>query len=748
MVKNDKIRAGISCAIISVMIAYFTNGFFLRDYNVPYCYEGDSMGTLTMVGNMVRGHWIYEYPELGYPFGEDYSNLMVFYNFHAILIKAISFFLKDNVGAIINTSYLVSFFLITICAFFAFSALFISKGVSCILAILYAHLPYHYFCNANHLFLTFYWGVPLVGLSLIWLFKGELKINSKKKYKLMASVVFCALLGLSDLYYSFLFCLLLVVALCCFSFIQRTFDLIMPSILLILSNVFFVFLQAIPIIVTVFKNKRTSEFLINRSSHDVEEMSLRISTMFMPIHGHRLQLLSNIRENYEHLYSITTSNCMSSLGLIMGLGVCISIAGILKCNGKKLDTYFEIISILLIIILSIASFGGLCDFIGMVSSSVRAYVRYIVYIAFFSCSTLGIILDSLISRFDERVNGRRLVYGGILMLIIGVLDQTSLDYMFYSDYNSFEYKYETDANIIKRRGRSDQNFVKEIEKNLKQYKNIFELPIKADNMWNTFPNGRVGGNELLRPSVYAKNTKWSYGNNYGDKSDVWLKKMSTLKIKKLLPIMALEGFGGIYIDSRGYSKVDLKKTMSSISKITGSEPIESEDGDMYFYDIEEYVERKRNSIKEDKAKTLRDFFENDFAGEYNITYKANELKYKKKVKVNKTTKSVNYGKGTVQYGPYVSLPGGVYKVVYRGENLSNLVVWSTCNAGEINNKVSMVRKGKRKIVYKVFLQSNNREVEFLSEDKKGDNVQLLEIKVKGYIPKNIKQIIEESSFWN
>lgn len=710
-------RCYILAGIIALILGYLLNGYLNRDIFVPISSEGDTTSTYKIVGNFARGHWIYKYPEIGAPFGVDNSDQMMFFTLHALILKVLTICTNGKVGLTINLFYLLTFFLISVFTCYALRQLEVSDGSSIVGGVLYSLLPYHFFRNVCHIWLAAYYFIPLVSLSLIWLMKGELIGGLKKNFKLKISIVFVFLLGMSDLYYSAFYLLLWAFCFAYMILLHKRMKGFMNLFLLPFSNVLAIFIQLIPTIYTNFSNIGNNVVFINRNSSDIEGMSLRMSMMFLPIHGHRLHLFAKIRSYFEEVFSLTTLNSSVSLGVFMCIGLIILILPVLfdKVNfqGSK---YFKVASKITLMCLIIATFGGICDFVGMLIPYIRAYNRFVVFIAFFSIFSFGLLLDRIRrylynSKFFKKNTAQSILL--ILVLIIGVLDQTSMDYAKYSDYSPFNFRYSKTAEKLNEQGKNLQKFVEKIEQSLEKYPMVFQLPINADNMWNTFPNGVIGGYDLVIPSSFAKKTSWSFGGGYRDSSDQWLNKIKNLTTKKLLLVMAHVEFGGIYIDPRGYSEEDLKSVRKVIESVTGASAFYEKSNDLYFYNIENYIDKLKTDYSESDWKKIKDYLLYDFPGYYIGKYNAADLNYLKNLKFDKKG-NVVLKEDNIQYGPYVRLPAGLYKISIKGEKMQNAIVECSADSGEKRISIKILKKADDEIVYCIKVKEDVENVEFLT----------------------------------
>ena len=130
----------------------------------------------------------------------------------------------------------------------------------------------------------------------------------------------------------------------------------------------------------------------------------------------------------------------------------------------------------------------------------------------------------------------------------------------------------------------DRIFVQKIESSLPKGSAIYQLP------YLKFPEGepvnRVQIYDLVSGFIHSKNLKWSFGGMKGREGDLFYRALSIEPIEKQLEVIKELGFGGIYIDRRGY----LDSANLLIEKLTlllkTPPTITREDGEIIFFKID------------------------------------------------------------------------------------------------------------------------------------------------------------------
>ena len=233
---------------------------------------------------------------------------------------------------------------------------------------------------------------------------------------------------------------------------------------------------------------------------------------------------------------------------------------------------------------------------------------------------------------------------------------------------------------------------------------IFQLPIVADSIYNTFPNGNSGAYGLIRPYLHSSGkVRWSQGAQKGDKNDNWLKQLSQYSYQDIIYASSIVGFSGVYIDKTGLSQDDFNYLDDYLKQITDSQPIISKKKDLYYYDLSKYNDYVGRSISN------RDEYKDVLLqlGRLNgyYSYDAEELYYSGDMEV--ASEGVHMKKNTIQFGPYINLNSGVYEIKISGENLKNVSVSAYTNKDSINCRLDIngLSQEDNQIIYRI--QSDN-----------------------------------------
>jgi phosphoglycerol transferase len=426
-------------------------------------------------------------------------------------------------------------------------------------SLLYSFLPYHFF-QSYHLMMAAYYLIPLMVLVLAWICLEE-RLQGRKA---IASVVICVIAGSCGVYYPQFFCFLLLVA-GAFSWSNRRS--VAPLLAaLVLTGVVAgtVLINHLPSI--MYQRSHGSASMGNRSVGDVEIMGLKFTQLVLPIGGHRNEKLAALKARYN-LGPLINENDTSSLGIVGTIGFLFLIGAIF--SRRQLPGLIEALSRFNIAAFLLGTIGGLSAlFALLVSAQIRAYTRISVFIAFFSLIAVAWLLDTLFKRLPTP--RLRVVYyaGLVVVLAVGVWDQTGTSFFFIPEYEKIKREYD-----------SDTEFVNRIEASLPPNAMVFQLP------YMPFPESpplyQMKPYEHYKAYLHSKTLRWSYGAALGEKEDKWQQTVSAQSTPEMVKSVREAGFAGIYLNLDGYA--DRAKLQNELRTAMGVEPIWNREGSLLFF---------------------------------------------------------------------------------------------------------------------------------------------------------------------
>ena len=529
------------------------------DFKVPFMYFVDSLFySVTIKGTMEHGWWLHN-ESLGAPEGLNFEAYPAMENFQFALIKLISLFTSRH-ARVLNLFYLLTFPLTAITSFYFLRSFQFSFGAALVVSLLYSFLPYHFF-QSYHLMMAAYYLVPLMVLVIVWICLEE----RLKGRKAIASIVICVIAGSCGVYYPHFFCFLLLVAGVFSSWNRRSVAPLLAALVLTGVVAGAVLINHLPSI--MYQRTRGSASMGIRSVGDVEIMGLKITQLLLPIGGHRYEKFAALKNRYN-LGPLINENDTSSLGIVGSIGFLVLIGAIF--SRRQLPGLIDALSRLNIAAVLLGTIGGFSAlFALLVSPQVRAYTRISVFIAFFSLIVVAWLLDTLVKKL--RTPRLRLVYYAVLVVVLalGVLDQTGTSFFFVPEYDKTKREYE-----------SDDDFVSRIEASLPPHAMVFQLP------YMPFPESpplhQMRPYEHYKAYLHSKSLRWSYGVPLGEKEDRWQQVVAAQPAPELVKSVRAAGFSGIYLNLDGYEDRGAKLQ----SELTGElrvQPIVNREGNLLFF---------------------------------------------------------------------------------------------------------------------------------------------------------------------
>jgi phosphoglycerol transferase len=307
----------------------------------------------------------------------------------------------------------------------------------------------------------------------------------------------------------------------------------------------------------------------NRSAGDAEIMGLKLTQLLLPIGGHRWEPFGALKYRYN-LGPLINENDTSSLGVVGDIGFLVLIGAMF--SRRRLPALIEQLSWLNLAAFLLGTIGGFgVLFALLVSPQIRAYTRISVFIAFFSFVVVAWLLDTLFKKL--RTSQLRLVYhlGLALVLMLGVLDQTTTTFFFVPEYEKNKREYA-----------SDEDFVSRIEASLPPHSMVFQLP------YMPFPESpplyQMRPYEHYKAYLHSKTLRWSYGAPLGEEDDRWQQAVAGQPVQELVKSVRAAGFSGIYLNLDGYQDRGAK-LKGELTSALGVQPIANREGNLVFFKV-------------------------------------------------------------------------------------------------------------------------------------------------------------------
>ncbi len=593
-------------AVLSIAILFVVFKLWKADLRVPFSYSGDALIYSMVIKGTVEHGWYLRNDSVGAPTGLRMHDYPFPDSFNFLLIKLLSL-TRAEYGWVLNVFFLLTFPLTTLCSMFAFRQFKLSALSAVVWSLLYTFIPSHFFRGQSHLFLATYYTVPLAVTVALWISTGALFSDGSKtkkhwlglnlrSRKLLISIIVCLLVSsVGFVYYAFFSCFFILIAGVTAAYARGSIRHLLLAVFLVAVVFGGLLANLAPNLIYLYEHGEVN--VTQRSPAEAEVYALKLAPMLLPISGHRLSRLAALTEKYAVSTSSNESGA-AALGLFGSVGFLVLLSWLffIKPDASNLgsDGVFAILNHLSIMnaaAVLLATLGGFSSlFALLISPQIRTYNRISIYIAFFSLLAAALLLEKF---FRNRATSLpQALFPGLLalILVVGVLDQTSKRFVPTYESNKAEF-------------RNDAEFVSSIAHLAPAGAMIFQLP------YVPFPEqpavNRMTDYSLFKGYLHSQNLRWSYGAMKGREGDLWLKHVSAQPVDQMLEAISVAGFKGIYIDRFGYQD-EGAEIETKLKDMIGKAPLVSSNKRLVYFDLTEFSDQIMGRYSPDKWALKRD----------------------------------------------------------------------------------------------------------------------------------------------
>lgn len=517
--------------------------------------------------------WFFENSRTDGGAGELYEHSMGDF-VQYLLVLIISIF-TDNFDLIYNIVYFLTYFICAGAMYGVARALKLSRPVSAMMGLLFTFLPWHQLRMHHLMSSTFYAAVPVAILVSIWIAEGEIESGKKWRFGKLeldskyALICFLTLLSsLTDVIWSAFNCYVLAIAIVIAALRNKNIKSVLKNITVLVIEFVGTLMMYLPAFIHYCQDGINSgATAFNRNPTQAEIYGMKILCLFLPRSNHNIQVLADINESYRN-HMTGNETAYISLGLIGCLGFVLLVLSLF--SGKK-EKRNEILSLLNIGVVLIATVAGVGAIVGYVIPQIRTYNRMSVYVAAFSIIYLGNLLDKRWTVIEGKAR-KVFVTCCICGLLVALYDCTVV----YEESDQSEIIAETD---------STREFVENIENVMPEGCKIYQIPYA--------PLPEAGYYDMLDGYLYSDSLIWSFGSRNGTDQDLWQKELQELSVEQLCEQIVTEGYTGLYVDLSYLrtSKYDSNGTfIQDMNLILQEKPIYSADQNLCFYDLRTWAE--------------------------------------------------------------------------------------------------------------------------------------------------------------
>jgi phosphoglycerol transferase len=584
MARRHGLIAFALTAVLSVGILVGVLQLWRADLTVPLSGQTGDATFYQMVAKSVTDNgWYLHNDFLSAPEGLSLEDFPITDTAHLAALRFLALW-TGNYAAVLNLFFLLTFPLTAVASLYAFRALNVSYGPAIACSLLYTFLPYHFFRGEVHVFLAAYYFVPLMATLVLWMGLGTGEHDRATpgggpaptpQYAGLPAKLICVLVASAGTYYAFFGGVLLLVAAAFRARRDRALRPLLYGVALVGILAIVTVANLAPSVVAVARHGLNAA-PIARTPGQAEYYGLKVLTLILPVSGHRIPALAQLKEHFNSQTLAPNENDWASLGFFGTIGF-LMLLGWLVCRpftASRTTQLFDLLGALNISALLLALTGGFAILVAGVFPEVRSYNRMSIYIAFFSLAALGAWLDQIVAARLSGARGRWAAAALVgTIVIVGIFDQTTPE--FVPPYRTLA---ATDAH--------DAAYFARVEASLPRHAMIFELP------YAEFPElHRPWGYELLRGYLHSRTLRWSYGAVSGRAGDAWRRRVTAQPLSDMVDDVALVGFDGVYVDRSGYTDGGAA-VINGLSRL-GLQPIVSADHRLMFFKLDGFRDALR-----------------------------------------------------------------------------------------------------------------------------------------------------------
>jgi hypothetical protein len=555
----------ISSALVTSGLTTWALKLWHMSPSVPLRYDGDALSTAAYIKAIMQTGWYEHQPHLGAPFGQLYYDYPFADNLHLVIMGAMAF-IVPKFGLIMNAYFLMGFPLAAVTATWFFRSVGIRRSFACVLAVLFALAPYHFWRGESHLFLTAYWPVPLFAVLLVRVIRGEQFWNRRLTprgsrltrfltLRNLGTVVILVVAGSATQYYG-VFDLVILVFVAVAGFV-RTLNIRRLIGAAVGGTIIAVTLLINLLPDLIFQAQNGPNFVAAyRVPQETENYSLKLAMLLLPSPDHRLPALRALSQDYFAEFTTYTREdigLVASAGLLFLLALLAIFAGITIRKRKTAPARHSLKVLVLggiagtvLWILIVGGTGGLADFFSiLVTPKVRGWDRLSIYVELLALAAVGMALGVIEVRIRKRHSPRStgitraiLPAVALLILVVGAWDQVTPD-----DVPNYARNL---ANFTE-----DAGYANSVQAQLPANAAVYQLP------YDPFPespgvNG-FGSYDQIKLSLQTSTIRWSYGGVRGRPAADWPSTIQNLTGNALVDRVTAAGFDGISVNRDGYA---------------------------------------------------------------------------------------------------------------------------------------------------------------------------------------------------
>jgi phosphoglycerol transferase len=131
--------------------------------------------------------------------------------------------------------------------------------------------------------------------------------------------------------------------------------------------------------------------------------------------------------------------------------------------------------------------------------------------------------------------------------------------------------------MVARQISSDQKFVSDLEKALPNNAMIFQFPVMD---FPEAPLRDVGGYDHLRPYLFSRTLRFSFGSVKGRAREQWQRELDRMTLPEVLATLKSRGFSALYVNRKAYPN-DARDIEANLRALGYDQKIDNIEGDLF-----------------------------------------------------------------------------------------------------------------------------------------------------------------------
>jgi phosphoglycerol transferase len=533
-------------ALLALLATWYGLDLWNLDWRVPLYYSGDALAVASHFKTVIETGWFTHQSALGAPYGQFYGDYPQADNLHFIAANLLRVFSGDF-GVLMNVYFVIGFPLAAVTALWFLRLVGVGRVLGVALAVAFAIAPYHFIKGEGHLFLATYFVVPLA-LGVIYKVAVGQPLWSHRilSGRNLATVGTLVLLGTASSYYSVFVALVLAIVGIAKLWQTKAWRAFFGAAAAGLVIAGTMAVNLLPSILFRLANG-VNEAVLVRSPPEAELYSFKLSSLLLPVPGHRFGPFATLRQLYDESYPLPSE--APALGLIAAAGfvalVVVAVyflltAGRTGWRAPESQTHrLAVLSGLALVTFLFGTVGGLSTLLSFVNFPIRSWNRIAILLALLALAAVGLLLGRLLERLLERWPGRRMLSAvltaafAVLLVALAVWDQIPpVDPAARAaTVATFD---------------SDRDFVERIEATSEPGCLIYQLPYIA--FPESPPVNGVTDADQLRMFLHSDALRWSAGGIKGRAPVDDVGALASLPVPSMLSAFRDLGVCGVVLD--------------------------------------------------------------------------------------------------------------------------------------------------------------------------------------------------------